>query len=75
MHTYIKEGDKLVYIVDPKTKLIEIKKRLDEATKKNFIFFLRESFIPSLDSRVGDIGICYGRKENEDLYELTLTAS
>jgi hypothetical protein len=48
--------------------LLEIKKRIDELTKKNFIFFLRESFIPSLDSKVGDIALCYGRKEGEGLY-------
>jgi hypothetical protein len=52
------------YIFPPTAKLLEVKKRLDEETKKNFIFYLRESFIPSLDSKIGDIALCYGRKEN-----------
>lgn len=59
----------------PTCKLMEVKKKIDEDTKKNFIFYLRESFIPSLDSRLGDIALCYGRKESERKYELTLTAS
>lgn len=59
----------------PQTKLWEIKKKIDEATKNNFIFFLRESFIPSLDSTIGDIAWCYGRKDHDKKYEVTLTAS
>jgi hypothetical protein len=52
------------YNFPPTAKLLEAKKRLDEETKKNFIFYLRESFIPSLDTKIGDIALCYGRKEN-----------
>lgn len=62
LHIFIQGGEKIEYLMAPDAKLMEVKKRLDQETKKNFIFYLRESFIPSLDSRVGDIAFCYGRK-------------
>lgn len=45
------------------TKLLEVKKKLDQLSKKNFLFYLKESFMPSLDSKVGDLAQCYGRYE------------
>ena len=54
---------------------MEVKRRIDESTKNNFLFFLRESFIPSLDSKIGDMALCYGRMYEEGKYEITLTAS
>jgi hypothetical protein len=75
LHIFIHGSEKIEYIMAPSAPLLEVKKRLDEETKKNFVFYLRESFIPSLDSKVGDVAICYGRKEAEDKYELTLVAS
>lgn len=41
LHIYIKDADKIEYCVKPHTRLLEIKQRIDERTKKNFIFFLR----------------------------------
>lgn len=50
------------YMFPPTAKLLEVKVRLDSDTTKKFNFYLRESFMPSLGSRVGDIALCYGTK-------------
>ena len=79
LHVFLKEAEKTELHLPANTALIEVKKQIDGLTKKNFIFFLRESFIPSLDSKIGDLALCYGRSEVDSegnkKYEITLVAS
>ncbi len=61
LQVFIKNSDKIVLEYNGDVKLIEIKKYIDDLTKRNFVFFLRQSFMPSLDSCIGDLAFCYGR--------------
>jgi hypothetical protein len=76
LQVFIKNSDKIILDYDGHVKLLEIKKYIDDLTKRNFVFFLRQSFMPSLDSSIGDLAFCYGRydKTNKQ-YEITLTGS
>jgi len=38
------------------------------------MFYLKESFMPSLDSRIGDLAQCYARYDDrEKIYEMNFT--
>lgn len=46
-----------------------MKKKVDQLSKKNFLFYLKDSFMPSLDSKVGDLAQCYGRFDEKEGYK------
>lgn len=38
-------------------------------SKRNFMFYLKDSFMPSLNSKIGDLAQCYARyDEREKIY-------
>jgi hypothetical protein len=62
-HDNVKQIEKMQLVLPAQTSLLEIKKKLDEISGKNFLLYLRNSFMPSLSSKVGDLAQCYGRYE------------
>lgn len=57
----IANSSKYQFFFDPSQKLLDFKMKMTEIVKQNLYFYLNQSFMPSLDSRLGDLGQCYGR--------------
>lgn len=72
---FVANENKLRYELTPTTKLLEVKQRLDSEINKKITLYLRESFIPSLNSTIGDLALCYGYKDSDEIYSLTFNAS
>ena len=46
------------------TRLLDVKRKIDEVSNKNFNFYLKDSFMPSLNSKIGDLAQCYARYDD-----------
>lgn len=57
----IPNSNKIELFFSGHQKLWEVKARMGEFTKHNIFFYINQSFMPALDSRVGDLAQCYGR--------------
>ena len=67
----IANSNKYEFFFEPDQKLLEFKLKMAEITKQNLFFYLNQSFMPSLDSRLGDLGQCYGRYDDKNnCYEI-----
>lgn len=74
LQDFVKQLNNLQLILPAQTKLFEVKQKIDEMSKRNFMFYLKESFMPSLDSRIGDLAQCYARYDDrEKIYEMNFT--
>ena len=67
----IANANKYEFFFEAKQKVLDFKLKMQEITKQNLYFYLNQSFMPSLDSRLGDLGQCYGRYDQKcNQYEL-----
>jgi len=64
----IANASKYEFFFNPSQKLMEFKLKMSEVTKQNLFFYLNQSFMPALDSRLGDLGQCYGRYDDKNNY-------
>lgn len=64
----IANSSKYEFFFEPNQKLLDFKIKMSEITKQNLFFYLNQSFMPALDSKLGDLGQCYGRYDDKNGY-------
>lgn len=64
----IANSSKYEFFFDAGQKLLDFKIKMAEITKEPLYFYLNQSFMPSLDSKLGDLGQCYGRFDEKNNY-------
>jgi hypothetical protein len=57
----IPNSSKIELFMNGHQKLWELKLKMADFTKLNIFFYINQSFMPALDSRIGDLAQCYGR--------------
>ena len=64
----IANSSKYEFIFKADQKLLDFKLKMSEIANQNLYFYLNQSFMPSLDSKLGDLGQCYGRYDDKSNY-------
>jgi hypothetical protein len=69
----ISNASKIELFFSGHQKLWEVKAKMADLTKLATYFYINQSFMPSLDARIGDLAQCYGRYDSDkQWYELSL---
>lgn len=58
---FIKKLENFELVLPPETKMLEVKRTIDEISKKNFNIYVKDSFMPNLNTKIGDLAQCYAR--------------
>ena len=67
----IANSSKYEFMFEAGQRVLDFRIKMQEITKQSLYFYLNQSFMPSLDSRLGDLAQCYGRyDEKNQFYEL-----
>lgn len=72
----IANSNKIEYFFAPSQKMMEVRKKWAELTKEAVYFYINKSFMPSLDSALGDLAQSYGNYDHSTkLYSIQLSVN